>query len=431
LKIAVAIIFFLAYAGFIFGFRWRVPIGVTACVALLFTGVFGLLGALASVNWAVMLIFSGTLVVAELFIQSRAPAALSEWLVGKTGRLNRAMLAICALAGLLSTVAENVATVLIVAPIVLEVARRAKVNPVPYVIGVSVSANLQGAATLIGDPPAMILASFMDLNFNDFFWYQGRPGMFFATQVGFAVSLLVLAWLYRKHREPIRMERRERINTWVPTSLLVLMTIGLALASALDLKLSPDGDSLMVGGLICAAAALIGVAWHVWRNGWAAGRKVASEYDWGTTSFLCTVFILVSSLTAVGMEKDLADVVGRIVGDQPFVAYNALVWVSVAVSAFLDNVPYTAAMLPAGALVADAIGADRSVYLFGIMLGASVGGNLSPVGAAANIVGMGVLARAGYKAGPKDFLKIGVPFTLISVLAASMFLWIAWEVLGS
>ena len=155
-------------------------------------------------------IFAGTLIVADLFIESLVPAWLADWLIQRSKKTWVALLAICALAGIISAFVENVATVLIVAPIALALAQRLKISPVPVLIGIAISSNLQGTATLIGDPPSMITAGFLShrwglqggtFGFNEFFFFRGKPSIFFAIQLGAIVSLVVLYWFFRKVRQ--------------------------------------------------------------------------------------------------------------------------------------------------------------------------------------------------------------------------------------
>ena len=227
------IIFVSAYVMFVVLPQHRWLTGLLGVAALLVTLTISPADAVGMVNWNVMGVFVGTLVLAELFILSDMPTFLAEKMLSRTPNATLAMLAICGLSGLVSVAAENVATVLIVAPVALAMARRLKISPVPLIIGVAVSSNLQGAATLIGDPPSMILAAYHNarhacMTFTDFFWLQGKPSIFFAIQIGAAFSMGVLYLFYRRYRQPVRLEVKDRYNSLVPTALLALLIALLA-----------------------------------------------------------------------------------------------------------------------------------------------------------------------------------------------------------
>jgi len=365
-------------------------------------------------------IFCGTYIIAELFIYSRVPVRLADSLVARSKNAAMALVLVCGLSGIISAFCENVATVMIVAPVAMVIARKLKVSAVPFLVGIAVSSNLQGAATLVGDPPSMLLASYSGMNFNDFFFFHGKPGLFFAIELAAAVSLVVLYVVFRRYRQPIARIGREPILSMIPTWLLVGMVACLALVSFL----LPDFE--YATGSVCM---LFGVAGAVWfeirvRKG---TFSLVKNFDWDTFFLLMGIFILVEALRATGLIAALAGFLGQVTRGNTFLAYNALTWISVAFSAFVDNVPYVTAMLPVGGTLAGSMSIQPYILLFGIVIGASVGGNITPIGAAANIVAFGMLKKAGEKVRFSDFVRIGLPFTIVSVAVASMFIWVFWR----
>ena len=174
-------VFLTAYLLFVLMPGRRTLIAVISSLSLVLIGTISPRGAFYAINWNVMGIFVGTLIVADVFMESRVPAYIAEMIVDKARNTAWAILYICALAGFISAFVENVATVLIVAPIALALAKKLKINPMNMMIAIAVSANLQGTATLIGDPPSMLLGGFAGMNFMDFFLYKGRPSIFFAV----------------------------------------------------------------------------------------------------------------------------------------------------------------------------------------------------------------------------------------------------------
>ena len=207
-----------------------------------------------SINWNVMGIFAGTLVLSEYFVLSRVPDAISTILIRRTRTVGMAYFVVCLFASLLSVCIENVATVLIIAPIVIGLAKRTGVSPVPGIIGIAIASNLQGAATLIGDPPSMILANAMQMNFNDFFVYHGKPGIFFAVQAGAVGSMLFLYWLYRRYKHLVSFKGEVEIRSLVPSACLAVMIVALTLSSLVDENFT------WFGGVVCMALAFLCIA---------------------------------------------------------------------------------------------------------------------------------------------------------------------------
>jgi Na+/H+ antiporter NhaD/arsenite permease-like protein len=141
-----------------------------------------------------------------------------------------------------------------------------------------------------------------------------------------------------------------------------------------------------------------------------------------------SIFILVGSLTVTGWVEIAAERLSKIIGSNIFFGYTLIVFVSVALSAFIDNIPFLAAMLPVTISLANKLGVDPSLFLFGLLIGASLGGNITPIGASANVVGCGMLKKEGYHVKFSDFVKMGLPFTLAAVIAAYIFLWFVWGI---
>jgi Na+/H+ antiporter NhaD/arsenite permease-like protein len=228
-----------------------------AALLLLILGVVSPAAALTElINWTVLMIFVGSLVIAELFIYSRVPAVIADTVVLKSPNVGVAIVAILIMTGLISAFVENVATVLVMAPIALALCKKLELDPTYFMVGLAVMANLQGTATLVGDPPSMIFADYANYGFNDFFVYRGRLSIFFAVQVGMiAGALFFYIFFARKGGAKVEVEREE-ILTWAPTVLLILMILGLALASFIW------GGISLASGLIVMALGLIGIFWY-------------------------------------------------------------------------------------------------------------------------------------------------------------------------
>lgn len=416
-KIIAAVIFCLSYAAIV---RFK-----TVKSQILWAGIgaaicFGLISShdiIGDINWNVMGIFIGTLVLAEFFILSRVPDAIAAFLVRRSSNVGAAFLYVCLFASLLSVFIENVAVVLIVAPIAIELARKIDVSPVPVIIGIAIASNLQGTATLIGDPPSMILANYQKMNFNDFFFYHGKPSIFFAVEAGAAGSMLILYLIFRKYRAAVEFSGKEEVRSFIPMILLIAMVIGLALATLVD------PGFRWFGGFVCVSLALL--IFFTPAAGWGEKGRMLRRFDWGTTFFLAGVFVMVGMLERAGIITNFAHFLATHIGGNPAIAFGIIVWGSIAFSAFIDNVPYITAMIPVVQHVSKGIGIEPELLVFGLLIGACLGGNITPVGASANVVSTGILKKHGYVISFGEFMKIGLPFTIVATtLGMAVIYWI-------
>jgi Na+/H+ antiporter NhaD/arsenite permease-like protein len=413
------VVFILVYTALVIWKRRRTEALWVGVIALLAVRILTPWEAFHAVEWNVLGIFAGILLLAEVFTDSGMPLRIADLLIDRSRNVGMAILLVCLFSGFVSIFVENVATVLIVAPVAIEVARRVGVSPTPFLIGIAISSNLQGAGTLIGDPPSMILASFLRMNFNDFFVYLGKPSIFWPVQVGAFTSAGVLWWIFRKYRQPVHYIEPEKLESWVPTGSIVTVIVLLALSPIFD----PGFHWL--GGTICMVMGLGLVAWTAFRNPGQAARLLR-RYDWNTSFFLIAVFIVVEAMVSVGLIDDLAHQFARLTGDSPIVVYVSLVALSVLLSAFIDNIPYITTMIPLVQEVGVRIDANPVPFIFAMVLGASLGGNITPFGASANVVAVGLLRKEGIAVSTVEFLKIGVPFTLVAIASGGAFLWWIW-----
>ncbi len=412
-----------AYALFVLFPRRRSVVAVAAAALAVATGAAPWRAALVEyISWNVLLLFFGTLVLAELFMQSRMPAVLAEWMLVRARTGTGAMLAICALASAMSIVLENVAVVLLVAPVALSLCRKLGVSPVRLLILIAICSNLQGTATLIGDPPSMILAGSMKLSFNDFFIHRGRPSIFFVVQAGAVASFAIAAFLLRRHRAPMDVVAVERPRSLVPTVLLAMLVLGLTTTHRFD------PDFRWMAGALAMGLGLVGVLWYRRVPHWGRVGDLVRTLDWDTTFFLAGVFVLVGCLGRSGWLERLAEAMAGWAGGSLGRAFLLILGLSVAVSGFVDNVPFLAAMIPVTRSIAGHVGAaEPALLLFGLLVGSCLGGNITPIGASANVVAIGLLRREGYPVGFGEFVRVGLPFTLAAVAAGGAVLWWIWR----
>ena len=399
-----------------------------AVIALITAAVFVVLGILpftkipTAIDWNVLLMILGTLLLVDYFIESKMPNLIADKLLNIAPNVMWVTILMSLFSGIISAFIDNVATLLMVAPVGLAVCKKLKINPVPMIISIAVSSNLQGAATLVGDTTSIMLASYAGMDFNSFFWMHGRPGIFFAVELGALVTIPIMMILFRKDKEPVEAVDKTVVNDYVPTIMMIAHVVLLMIASFI-----PDKPEI-TNGVICMACGVVGILWE-----FAKDRdrdrvvRVLKNLDYDTLLLLTGLFAVIAGITEVGVIDDLAGVIASAGGDNLFLLFTIVVWGSVAISAFIDNIPYVATMLPVLRGVTMAMGVEPYLLYFGLLCGATLGGNSTPVGASCNIAGVGMLRKEGYETSFKDFTRIGIPFTLAAVISAYIFLWVFWR----
>ncbi len=417
------ILFAITYALMLIFGKWRPYIALVSAAVFIITGMLPLNQIFSSIDFNVLLMIAGTMGLVQLFIDSKMPSLLADLVMEKVPNVQMAAVALSLFAGIISAFVDNVATVLMVAPVALEICKKLKTNPVPFIIGIAVSSNLQGAATLVGDTTAIMLGSYANMSFLDFFWYQGRPGIFFTVEIGAIVSAIILAFIFRKEKGGIdKSAERTIVTDYVPTYLLLGTIVLLILASFIPNK--PD----ITNGLICVVLLLIGLVYNYFKNKTndsVAGPLKAIDFE--TIGLLFGLFLIIGGITNMGVIDAAADLLAKLGGGNVFLLYTVIVWGSVLVSAFIDNIPYVATMLPVVTGLAAALNVNPTLLYFGLLTGATLGGNCTPIGASANITGIGILRREGYEVKSKDFFRIGIPFTLAAVVPAYIILWFLFK----
>jgi len=402
--------------------KYRPYIALASAVVFIATGMLPMGQIFSAIDFNVLLMIAGTMGLVKLFIDSHMPALLADLVMEKVPNVQMAAVALSLFAGVISAFVDNVATVLMVAPVALAICKKLGTNPVPFIIAIAVSSNLQGAATLVGDTTAIMLGSYADMTFLDFFWYKGKPSIFFAVELGAVISAIILYVLFRKEKGKVdKAETRTVVTDYVPTVLLCLVIVLLIGASFIPNKPS------ITNGLICTGLFVIGLVYTCIKE-----KKLTCvgicfrEIDFETIGLLLGLFLMIGGITNMGVIDAAANLLASLGGGNVFVLYTVIVWASVLISAFIDNIPYVATMLPIVYGLAIALNIDPTVLYFGLLSGATLGGNITPIGASANITGIGILRKEGYTVKNGDFFKIGIPFTLAAIIPAYIYLWIMY-----
>lgn len=431
-----AIILFAATYVLMLSFsKYRPYIALISGAIFIATGMLPIGNILGELDFNVLLMIAGTMGLVALFIESKMPELLADIVMEKVPNVQMAAVALSLFAGIISAFVDNVATVLMVAPVALEICKKLKTNPVPFIIGIAVSSNLQGAATLVGDTTAIMLGSALDMSFLDFIWYQGKPSIFFAVELGALAAALILAVIFRKEKAPIvKNIVRTKVTDYVPTVLLLGAILLLICAS-----FAPESWNLPseINGIICCALLVIGLVYNFIKKRTAdAIISPLKEIDFETLGLLVGLFLMIGGIKHEGVIDALADLLARLGGGNVFLLYTVIVWASVLISAFIDNIPYVATMIPVIASLSIQLSAQMGIaatlvatpLYFGLLSGATLGGNCTPIGASANITGIGILRRAGHEVKNSDFFRIGIPFTLAAIIPAYIYIWLLFGV---
>ncbi len=422
MKTAAIILFVLTYASLLVFPKIRAYIALASASIFVIAGILPIGKVFFAVDWNVILMIAGSMGVVSLFIDSKMPELLADKIIDKMPDVKWAVISLSLFAGIISAFVDNVATVLMVAPVALTIAKKLKISPVPSIIAIAVASNLQGAATLVGDTTSILLGGYARLDFLVFFVFQGKPGMFWVVQAGAVTSTLVLLYMFRKQNQPISPMKDATVQDYFPTWLLGGMVGLLILASFIPGKIS------ITNGLICVGLFVVGlIRQYFIKKDHKLTLKAIKEIDYFTIMLLAGLFVVIGGITETGLINDISRIFVGIGNNNLFIIFTVIVWASVFFSAFIDNIPYVATMLPVVGGIAAMMNIDPNILYFGLLTGATLGGNLTPIGASANIAALGILRKEGYQVSAWQFMKIGIPFTMAAVITGYLMIWFIWR----
>jgi len=401
-------------AASLFGAALMVVIGATDAESAFFAED-------TAVDWNVVFLLLGMMIIVGVLKQTGLFEYLAIWAAKRArGRPFTIMTMLCTITAVASALLDNVTTVLLVAPVTLLVCDRLRVRPEPFLIALVMASNIGGTATLIGDPPNIIIASRGDLSFNDFL-VNLAP----FVVIAFVVFVLLSRWLFRASftYNPDRVEAIMRIDerrairdpALLRRSLVVLtlVIVGFVLHSAIGVE--PSLVALLGAGLLVLVSR-------------TAPGDYLGEVEWPTLVFFMGLFVMVGALVNVGVIGALGEVAIEAVGDNFLLAATGLLFGSAVLSAVIDNIPYVATVAPLVADLVDAGGgtAEATALWWALALGADLGGNATAVGASANVVVLGIAERNGYPISFWQFTRYGLIVTAVTVALAWPYLYLRY-----
>jgi Na+/H+ antiporter NhaD/arsenite permease-like protein len=378
-----------------------------------------------AVDWNVIFLLLGMMVIVGVLRQTGLFEYLALWSAKKArGRPFGVMTLLVLLTAVASAALDNVTTVLLVAPVTLLVCERLGVSPIPYLLAEAMASNIGGTATLIGDPPNIIIASRADLSFADFL-VNLAPLVVVLLAVFVGLSYLLWGRSMRFDAERaarvMALEEREAITDPVllRRSLIVLGAVLVGFTLHTTLHLEPSVVALLGAGAAVVVSRL-------------SADRYLDDVEWETLVFFMGLFVMVGALVNIGVIEQLASAATDAVGDRYLLASTTLLFGSAVISGIVDNIPYVATMAPlVGDLVAASDGSTQARSLWwALALGADLGGNATAVGASANVVVTGIAARNGHPISFWTFTKYGIVVTLVTVLLAWPYLWLRYFVLA-
>jgi Na+/H+ antiporter NhaD/arsenite permease-like protein len=360
------------------------------------------------IDWNVIFLLLGMMIIVGVIHKT----GLFEYLAIKAiqlakGRPRQAFVYLLMLVAFCSALLDNVTTIMLAVPMTIMVAKYLKVHPVPFILAEVFISNIGGAATLIGDPPNIIIASKADLDFNSFLIHMAPMVL-----VVLAVIIPMLVLMFNKDLKNNAEDRKSvmtlNANSFIKDkvllvkSLVVLTLVIVAFVLHSVLHLEPSVIAMIGAGVLVLISNL-------------KPEQFAKDVEWGTLVFFAALFIMVGALVNVGALKVVADSIGAFVGDDGALAAGALVVVSALASGIVDNIPYVTSMAPVVQQLNDSISTITNDGLWwALAFGADFGGNMTIVGASANVVAVGLAYASGHKITFWQFAKYGIPVTLVS-----------------
>ncbi len=374
----------------------------------------------AGVNWATILFLAGMMVMVE----GMARAGFFRWLCMTIAKavhykVMSIFLTFMVMSFVLAMFIDSITVILFLAAVTVELAQLLKFDPVPMILSEIFCANLGGSATMSGDPPNIIIGTSLKYTFTDFITNTGLMAV-----LSLVVIVIYFYFCFRKElahadgidsAEAARLSPKDAIKSrrdFIVSTVIFLAAVVMLITHA------QTGLSVAFIGAFIALVTLI-----------AAGRdavEILKRVDYKTLLFFIGLFLVVGGLEETGLLEMFASVIERISGGNMVVMVAIIIWGSAICSAFVDNIPFAATMIPVIRTLAAATGADLSILAWTLAMGTDIGGSATPIGASANVVGTSIAAREGHPISWKKYLKSAVPATAIVILISMVCIYLRY-----
>lgn len=417
--IAAIVLFVITYAIIISEKLHRTIIALCGAVLMILLGIVHQEAALEGVDFNTLGLLIGMMIVVSIAKQCGMFQYVAIW-AAKLGRGKPIpiFLLLGAIVAVFSAFLDNVTTVLLMVPVTFVVTNNLKLNPKPFLIGTILISNIGGAATLIGDPPNILIGSAAGLSFNDFL-FNLAPVASIVT----AVTLLLLYFWYRKGlvSTPEAAEAIMKFNpkdaiTNKPLLVKSLIVLGLVLVGFFTHSITHiEGATIAMAG----AALLMLLTVH-------DPDEYLKEVEWSTIFFFIGLFILVTGLEHVGAIRMMAEKLIEVTQGNLTATALTILWGSAVFSAVVDNIPFVATMIPLVKDIGSITGLPLEPLWWSLALGADIGGNATLVGASANVVVSGMAAKEGHKIGFGEYMKVAIPLTLVGLIICTAYVYLRY-----
>ena len=420
----------VTYAFIIAGRHNRAVVALIGAVVVILVGALDQSEAIKGIDWDTIGLLTGMMMLVAISRRSGLFQYLAVWSAQRVEAHPAGILLVLQIAtALLSTILNNVSTVLLIVPVTLVIAEELEVAPFPFLFAEVFASNIGGTATLIGDPPNILIGSQAGLEFNDFI-VNVAP----VTVLAFAVqaALVHLIWGRSLRASPesrvlvMGMNAPGLITDWVllRRSAVVIVVVVAAFMLARPLRLEP--------ATIALAGAAVLMLLDNWKHRGAKQaenvRNTFAEIEWTTIFFFIGLFVMVHAVEVSGILRIAADKLVTLTGGQIAGAGALILWVSALLSAVLDNIPFVATMIPLIKGMAATYGGPREIepLWWCLSLGACLGGNGTLIGASANLTVAGIAERNGIRFGFVQYLVYGVPMTIVSIGICQLYVWLRY-----
>ena len=418
---ASAIIFVTAYIFIIFDVVDRVIVALTGALLMILVGVISQGTAFSEkIDYNTLVLLISMMII--VMITKRT--GIFEFLAIKTVKIAKGepimiLILLSLITGVLSGLLDNVTTILLVLPLTFSVCKDLRINPIPMMISEIFASNIGGTATLIGDPPNIMIGSAVGLTFMDFI-FNTAPIII----VILPITTLIFAFLYRKK---FHATKEDKDKVLMMDEFAAIKDHKLLIKSLTVLFLTIVGF-LSHGALHLESAtvALTGATILLLVSG-IRPEKILEEVEWKTIFFFGGLFIMVGGIEEVGIIKLIAQGVIDLTNGDPFLTMIAILWVSAIASAFIDNIPFVATMIPMIKDLGMITGMSLSPLWWALSLGACLGGNGTIIGASANVVASGMAEDMGHKITFKEYMKISFPIMLLTIVIATIYMVIFYR----
>lgn len=376
------------------------------------------------IDWNVIFLLFGMMVIVGVLKQTGLFEFLALWAAQKSeGKPYKLLVLLVLVGATVAPILDNVTCVLLVAPVTLSVCRQLGLSPSPYLISLILASNIGGTATLIGDPPNIIIGSRAGLSFTDFLVHS-LP----LTIILLAGFIVMARFLFRKHfTQPVDLSALRDLRPvdaitnmrLLVRCLVVLALVMVAFSLHTVLHLDPSTVAMMGAGATVLVSS-------------TTPEEFLEEVEWGTLAFFMALFVLVGALVEVGIIGRIGEMAAEAMGERELLGATALLFGSAVIGAFVDNIPYTTATVP---VVQDMVaatgssGADSPLW-WAFVFGADLGGNTTAVAAGANVVVLGIAAKAGSPISFWGFTKYGIVVTVASLLVAWLYVYLRYFALA-